>query len=182
MSSGASDHSAGGRHRDARMNNAAAIDLNVLYRTALSGIHRAYVFMRFGARGVSVGDFDDTRLPGRNQLLIVPEPMPQDMLDGYLSQFRAWVVGNGLRELIETYCQFLDEVYGHALAVVSPPDHDRLLRTFEQVSLREKVRRLREEMGIDGGFSKHFESLAAARNALTHGAGTVGMYESARHF
>jgi hypothetical protein len=129
--------------------------------------------MRFGVQGVSVGDFEDTRLPGRNQLLIVPEPMPQDMLDGYLSQFRAWVVGNGLRELVETYCQFLDEVYGHGLTIQSPPDHDRLLRTFEQASLREKVRRLREEMGIDGGFSQHFESLTAARNALTHGAGTV---------
>lgn len=153
--------------------NDEPIDLDLLYRTALAGIHRAYVFMRFGVQGVSVGDFDDTRLPGRKDLLIVPEPMPQDMLDNYLARFRAWVVGNGLRELIETYCHFLDEVYGHGLAILSPPDHDRLLRTFEQASLREKVRRLREEMSIDGGFSQHFESLTAARNALTHGAGTV---------
>jgi hypothetical protein len=149
------------------------IDLNLLYQSALTGIQRAHVFMRFGAQGVSVCDFDGTRLPGRKDLSIVPEPMPQEVLDSYLAQFRAWVVGMGLRELVETYCQFLDEVYGHGLAILSPPDHERLQRTFEQASLREKVRRLRQEMGIDGGFSEHFETLTAARNALTHGTGTV---------
>ena len=151
----------------------SSVDLNLLYKTALAGIHRAYVFMRFGVQGVSVIDFEDTALPGRNQILIVPEPIPQDMLNGYLTQFRAWVIGNGLRELVETYCQFLDEVYAHGLTALSSPDFPRLQKTFEQASLREKVRRLREEMNIEGGCSHHFENFSAARNALTHGAGTV---------
>ena len=76
--------------------------------------------MRFGAHGVSVGDFDDTCLPGRKQLSIVPEPMGQERLESYLSEFKAWIVGNGLRELVETYSQFLDEVYDHGLAILSP--------------------------------------------------------------
>jgi hypothetical protein len=155
------------------MDSNEAIDLNVLYRAALAGIHRAYVFMRFGTQGISVYDFEDTRLPGRNELLIVPEPMGREMLEDYLAQFQSWVVGNGLRELIETHCHFLDQVYGHALAVAKSPDQDRLLRTFEQASLREKLRRLRDEMGIDAGFSEHLESLTPARNALTHGSGVV---------
>lgn len=66
------------------------IDLDHLYRAALVGIHRAYIFMRFGAQGVHVSNFEDTELPGRNQLLIVPEPMPKEMLQDYLIQFRAW--------------------------------------------------------------------------------------------
>lgn len=48
-----------------------------------------------------------------------------------------------------------------------------MLKTFEQASLREKVRRLRDEMRIDGGFSEHLEGLTPARNALTHGSGIV---------
>lgn len=150
-----------------------SIDLDHLYRPALVGIHRAYIFMRFGAQGVHVSNFEDTELPGRNQLLIVPEPMPKEMLQDYLIRFRAWIVGNGLRELTEAYSKFLDEVYDRALGILSTPDQDRRLRTFAQASLREKVRRLRHEMNIDGGFSQHFESLTAARNALTHGTGTV---------
>lgn len=150
-----------------------SIDLDLLYRTALDGIHRAYVFMRFGVHGVSVGDFDDTCLPGRTELQIVPEPMRQERLDSYLSEFRTWIVGNGLRELVENYCLFLDEVYGQGLAILSPPDHDRRMKSFEQASLREKVRRLRDEMAIEGGFSRHFEGFTAVRHALTHGAGTV---------
>lgn len=81
------------------MDSSESFDLNVLYRAVLAGIHRAYVFMRFGTQGVSVNDFKDTRLPGRNELLIVPEPMEREMLEDYLAQFRSWVVGNGLREL-----------------------------------------------------------------------------------
>lgn len=47
----------------------APIDLELLYRVALASIHRACVFIRFGVQGVAVGDFEDTRLPGRNQIL-----------------------------------------------------------------------------------------------------------------
>jgi len=129
--------------------------------------------MRFGVRGVSVGDFEETELPGRLQISVVPEPMPEKMLNDYVAQFRAWIVGNGLRELVETYSQFLDQVYAHGLEVLSPTDLDRRQHTFEQVSLRDKIQRLRAEMGIDGGFSQHLESLTIARNALTHGTGRV---------
>jgi hypothetical protein len=82
----------------------ATLDLNhLLYRTALAGIQRAYVFMRFGVQGVSVVDFDDTELPGRLQIGIVPEPMPKQrsrIIKDYVEQFRPWIVGNGLRELV----------------------------------------------------------------------------------
>lgn len=129
--------------------------------------------MRFGVRGVSPRDFEETELPGRVQIAIVPEPMPEKVLNDYVVQFRAWIVGNGLRELVETYSKFLDQVYGHGLEILSSMDLDRRQRSFEQASLRDKVHRLRAEMGIDGGFSQHLESLTAARNALTHGTGTV---------
>lgn len=149
-------------------------DLNLTYRTALAGIHRAYVFMQFGVQGVSVSDFEQTALRGRRpELLIVPEPIASDVLQDYLTQFRSWVVGNGLRELVETYCQFLDEVYVRGLEVLTTPDLDRRRRVFEQASLRDKIRRLRDEMDIEGVFGRHFENFSAARNALTHGVGTV---------
>jgi hypothetical protein len=150
-----------------------AIDLNLLYRTALAGIHRAYVFMRLGVQGLSIFDFEGTELPGRHHIEIVPEPMPPELLESYVDQFRAWVVGNGLRELIETYCRFLDEVYGHGLEVLAPADHDERQRAFEEASLREKTRLLWAEMDIEGPFATHIESFSAARTALTHGAGTV---------
>ena len=151
----------------------APIDLNLLYQTALAGIHRAYVFMRLGVRGLSIVDFEGTELPGRHQIEIVSEPMPEEMLETYLDQFRAWVVGNGLRELVETYCQFLDEVYGYGLEILAPVDHDERQHAFEQASLREKIRLLSAEMDIDGPFATHFETFSLARSALTHGTGTV---------
>ena len=151
----------------------AMIDLNVAYREALTGIHRAYVFMRFGNRGLYIRDFDETRFPGSLQICIVPEPMPDSVMAVYVSQFKQWVVGNGLRELVETFSHFLDDIYGLGLDLAKAGDCAKRLRTFQEASLRNKVQRLRDELQIEGAFARHFESFSAARNALTHGSGTV---------
>lgn len=149
------------------------IDLNRVYTEALAGIHRAYIFMRFGSYGLSISDFEDTELPGKMQILVVPEPMSEVALKDYTAQFKAWVVGNGLRELVETFSQFLDEIYLIGMGIAFPHDRIRRMKLFHEASLRSKVQRLRDELQIEGIFARHFESFTAARNALTHGIGIV---------
>lgn len=151
----------------------AGIDLNRVYREALTGIHRAYVFMRFGNRGLSIAGFEETAFPGNMQILVVPEPMSEAVLNDYIGQFKAWIVGNGLRELVETFSHFLDEIYRIGLDLTTPDDGAKRLKGFQEASLRSKVQRLRDEFQIEGVFARHFESFTAARNALTHGSGMV---------
>lgn len=86
--------------------------------------------MRFGVRGFSVADFEETELPGRSQISVVPEPMPKTTLDDYVEQFHPWIIGNGLRELVETYAKFRDQVYAHGLEILLPTDLERLQRSF----------------------------------------------------
>ena len=155
-------------------------DLNFTYRTALAGIHRAYVFMQFGVQGVSVSDFEQTALRGRRpELLIVPEPIASDMLQDYLTQFRSWVVGNGLRELVETYCQFLDEVYVRGLEVLTTPDLDRRRRVLSKPHCGTKYAGFVTRW-ISKACSVVIFEFSAARNALTHGVGTVRQRDCTR--
>jgi hypothetical protein len=153
--------------------NEPVVDLNLLYQSALKGIHRAYMFMCFGSLGIRDGDFLFAELRGKLKIQIVPEPMPPNKLSHYAEQFRAWVIGNGLRELVEIFSQFLDEVYVHALQTTTLSDQGNRQKTFENAALRTKIRRLRQEMNIEGTYAQHFESLVAVRNALTHGVGVV---------
>ncbi len=122
-----------------------AIDLDSIYKEVLAEVHRAFVFMRFGHRGVSLSQFDETLLPGNLQIVVVPEPMPESVLNDYNEQYIAWILGNGLRDLVEAFAS----------------------------SLRSKVKILRDEFQIEGIYARHFESFVMARNALAHGSGIV---------
>jgi hypothetical protein len=147
------------------------IDLTPLYQSILNDIYRAYIFMRFGSTKPHIHDFRDTDLPGKQQILIVPEPVSAEQLGDYIAQFRAWTIGNGLRELVESYGNFLDAVYQQAVCLKPLPSDE--VKSFHQLALRGKIQRLRDTFGIDGGFSKQFESFSAVRNTLAHGVGIV---------
>lgn len=153
--------------------NQPDFDLDIIYRELLTVVHRAYVFMRFGHRGISLSDFDETRLPGSLQIMVVPEPMPAEVLKEYTEQYKSWVLGNGVRDLVEAFAHFLDGIYEIGLALTSSPDPARKLRKCEAASLRSKVQLLKAEFQIEGVFAQHFDTFTAARNALAHGRGVV---------
>jgi hypothetical protein len=149
------------------------IDLDSIYGEVLAEIHRAFVFMRFGHRRPDVTYFEETELRGNLQILVVPEPMRPEVLKDYTQQYVSWILGNGLRDLVEAFAHFLDQIYEAGLNLAPSADQQKRLRFFETQTLRPKVKMLRDEFQIEGMYARHFESFVAARNSLAHGAGVV---------
>lgn len=150
-----------------------SIDLEGIYREVLDEIHRAYVFIRFGQRGAWYSSFDETELPGSLQLLVVPEPVSDEQFEAYNEEFKEWIIGTGLRDLVEAFAHFLDRIYEAGLCLVPSSDHTKRLKNFQGKSRRSKVGTLRDEFQIEGIYARHFESFVMARNAMAHGAGGV---------
>ncbi|MEI9996790.1 MAG: hypothetical protein WDM91_19480 [Rhizomicrobium sp.] len=150
-----------------------AIDLDRIYREVLAEVHRAFVFMRLGHRGVSLWHFDETELPGSLRILVVPEPMPEHVLKEYNEQYVSWILGNGLRDLVEAFAHFLDQIYDSGLTLAPSVDQAKRMKKFERVSLGAKVKILKDEFQVEGIYARHFESFVSARNALAHGSGVV---------
>lgn len=149
------------------------IDLDSIYREVLAEVHRAFVFMRFGHRSPGVMSFDETELPGRFQIYVVPEPMSPEVIKDYEQQYVSWILGNGLRDLVEAFANFLNRIYEAGLKLVPTADYQKRLRLFESQTLRPKVQTLRDQFQIEGMYARHFESFVNARNSLAHGAGVV---------
>lgn len=118
-------------------------------------------------------DFGETELRGSLQILVVPEPMPKTVLAEYNEQYISWILGNGLRDLVEAFALFLDQIYDAGLSLAPSLDRDKRLKNFEAKSLRAKVKILKNEFEIEGMYARHFESFVFARNSLAHGAGVV---------
>jgi len=118
-------------------------------------------------------DFEETELKGNLQILVVPEPMAPEVLKEYQQQYVSWILGNGLRDLVEAFARFLDNIYEVGLTLSPSADQQKRLRFFEAQTLRPKVKILRDEFQIEGMYARHFESFVAARNSLAHGAGVV---------
>jgi hypothetical protein len=122
---------------------------------------------------VYVRYFEETELRGSLEILVVPEPMPEDVLKNYNEQYVSWILGNGLRDLVEAFAHFLDQIYAAGLTLAPSADQAKRMKKFEQVSLGAKVKTLKDEFQIEGMYACHFESFVFARNALAHGAGIV---------
>jgi hypothetical protein len=152
---------------------APSLDLDSIYQEVLAEVHRAFVFMRFGHRGPDVTYFEQTEIRGNMEILVVPEPMPPEVLKDYQQQYVSWILGNGLRDLVEAFAHFLDQIYEAGLKLAPTADHQKRLRVFETQTLRPKVKMLKEDFQIEGMYARHFESFVAARNSLAHGAGVV---------
>jgi len=149
------------------------IDLDAIYNEVLAEVHRTFVFMRFGHRSPDVRDFEETELKGSLQILVVPEPIPEDVLKNYNDEFVSWILGNGLRDLVEAFALFLDKIHAAGLSLSPSPEDAKKAKDFERLSLTGKVKILRDEFQIEGMYARHFESFVRARNALAHQGGVV---------
>lgn len=129
--------------------------------------------MRFGHRPPHVSHFEETELPGRMQISVVPEPMQPEAIKEYEKQYVSWILGNGLRDLVEAFANFLDGIYEIGLKLAPSTGDERRLRHFKSQSLRPKVQMLKDQFAIEGSYARHFESFVDARNSLAHGSGVV---------
>ena len=122
-------------------------------------------------------DFD---LSNETKIQLVPSTDDAEVVASYKSEFRGWVVSNGLRELLEGFVDFLEALHRDCLTLAwskehySPEECDRLQKRFHHAGLPDKFRSLQERFGISTDCSDAILSINQARNCLTHRRGKVG--------
>lgn len=156
------------------------IKLDTMDDLSRRGIRRAYVFLGLGINAANDERLQDIHLPHDPtetiMLEFLPDETPLEQLEIYKKDFAQWITGNALRELIEFFGFYLDEVYLAALAVtrgITLSEIKDKTRSFEGKGPIEKLKKLEAE-DIKTNFSDILESINKARNCLTHRSGLVG--------
>jgi hypothetical protein len=164
------------------------VDLNGLSDIGHVGVRRAVLFMGLGLNAAAREDFNDYELyklpmaPGQTSALMdfFPPNLPANRVAEFKKEFAFWVAGCGLRELLEHYAIFLDQIHRYSLLVYHSKDKLGSLnpvkeqRNFNrQLGIPRKLATLRERFGIEPEYSESVSQLYVMRNCLTHDLGVV---------
>jgi hypothetical protein len=109
-----------------------------------------------------------------------PRDLPASRVAEFKQEFASWITGCGLRELLEHYAIFLDQIHRYSLLVyqtrdlLGSLDPEKEQKNFNrQLGVAEKLKRLRKRFGIEPKYSDSISQLYATRNCLTHDLGVV---------
>lgn len=166
------------------------LDLDALRETAMLGVRRAAVFLGLGLNAASDPSFKDYQLSKLSRdssgevwgltHSFVPEEAAPEVVEGYKQEFALWVVNNGLRELVERFALFLDQLHEvclfcfHTTQVRRFHNHRDLQVGFVYHSgVDWKLRKIDERFGIRTTYSDLLSTLYSARNCLSHRLGVV---------
>lgn len=164
------------------------INLKQLEDFAQTGVRRAVLFLGLGLNAAHKKDFQDYQLwklpilPGQTGLPIdfLPRTVPTSTLEAYKREFATWITGCGLREVLECYAIFLDQIHGHALTVHQAQsdysefgEPEKLHREFERLGVPDKLKTVKKRFGIEPTDPDAIRTLYVARNCLTHDLGVV---------
>ncbi|MEQ8640447.1 MAG: hypothetical protein RIE31_07575 [Alphaproteobacteria bacterium] len=142
-------------------------------------VTRAAMLMAYGWNCSIEASEADFHLDGFIQLINAPRDPTPTQMDAFRDDYRAWIIGNGFRELVaalEPLLDFVHMVIAYADARMKNKrsrDANQACDKFERHGLALKFDQLRRRHGIDTRLSDHFETLTQARNCLTHRGGIV---------
>lgn len=163
-------------------------DLDRIKQIADVGVKRAALFMGLGlhaANRADLRDYELNKLPAMEGQLgipveLIPTNAPAEVVDEFKREFGTWVIGCGLREMLEHYALAVDEIHRGTILILHIRGHlsraqlPELQRVFHRISgLPAKLRELERRSGITPKYRDHMDSLYKVRNCLTHGAGLV---------
>jgi hypothetical protein len=163
------------------------IDLDVLNNIAHTGVRRAVLFMGLGLNAAHKEDFNDyelSKLPiiaGQTGIAMefFPSNLPVERVKVFKEEFATWITGCGLRELLEHYALFLDQMHDAALVILSTNeqlpggDPQKLQKDFADRGIPRKLELLKQRFAIEPNDVDSIDSLYQARNCLTHDLGVV---------
>ena len=156
------------------------IDIKKIQDIALLGVRRAAVFMGLGinaARDTRFREYELTHITG---IELVPANVEAKVVDHFKNEFQLWIIESGFRELLERFALFLDSIHDHSLLLasnrgkISQENADKIHTKFEHAGIAEKLKQLEATFGMNFKHAHYLETLAQARNCLTHRLGIVG--------
>ena len=155
------------------------IDFGKILEVALKGVRRATVFLGFGVNAALDTNFNKYQLTDIAQIQLLPQEVDVQALSHFKDEFKTWVVGNGLRELIETFSVFLERLHEACLLIenhVKPVALNNLAKqqaTFGKNGLPDKITVLKKKFSVGPTHPAQLLTLNKARNCLTHRRGIV---------
>ena len=156
------------------------IDFGKILEVALKGVRRATVFLGLGVNAASDTGFDKYQLTKIAKIQLLPPDVDAQTLAHFKDEFKTWIIGNGLRELIETFSVFLEKLHEACLIIenhlerVSPKDLAEQQANFVRHGFPKKLNILKESFSVGPKQIAQLITLNKARNCLTHRRGIVG--------
>ena len=136
----------------------AEIEYNIgfgkILAVALKGVRRATVFLGLGLNAALDPEFNKYQLTKIAKIQLLPPDVDAQTITHFKDEFKTWIVGNGLRELIETFSVFLERVHEACLVIhnhlerVSPKDLSEQQASFVRQGLPRKLQFLKESFSV----------------------------------
>lgn len=158
----------------------SGIDFETLLEYARTGIRRASIFMGLGVHAATSPAIRNFDLSRETKLRVVADTSDDKLLGEYKSEFRSWVIVNGLREIHEAFTEYLEKLNQACLTIgwvageFTPEACDRHHKNFHRKGLPDKFEILRKSFGVITQHEDGVNSLNDARNCFTHRRGIVG--------
>jgi len=155
------------------------INYDLVLDTALKGVRRAAVFMGLGLNAALDPNYRSYELIDIAALQLVPANADESTITHYKENFALWITANGLRELIEAFSIFLDQVYDTSQLIAvhkgqrSSDDATKSYKRFTEKGVRDKLQILGTDSGIVASHADYIGTIYLARNCLTHRLGRV---------
>lgn len=161
------------------------IDPSAIKEIADKGIRRTIVFLGLGLNAANLEDFQDYELSKLPQevanlpIQLIPSNASPETIAMYKKEFALWIIGCGLRELIESHMLFLDELHSDCLLIEKVNgankfgDPQRLQKEFHRSGINTKLSLLQERFHVGSKYPDFIESINKARNCITHRRGMV---------
>ncbi len=164
------------------------IDIAKLSDVGHSGVRRAALFLGLGLNAAYREDFRDYELhkipyaSDQTSLLVdfFPSDLPPEQISTFKEEFALWIMGCGVRELLEHYALFLDQIHNFALLVreskgalesINPQREQN--RFHLRLGIPDKLDTLRDRFAIEPSEPECIKQLYEARNCLTHDLGVI---------
>ncbi|OPY65908.1 MAG: hypothetical protein A4E63_02767 [Syntrophorhabdus sp. PtaU1.Bin050] len=160
--------------------NRTTINIDKIREIALLGIRRTAAFLGLGVNAARNKQFTHYHLSSLSSFQVIPDNLDDKSVAHMKEEFENWIISNGLRELIEGFGLFLDEIHRSCLLMAT---HKKLMTTdeantygptFKRKGVEGKLSALRTRFSVLSDKEKYFESINQARNCITHRRGIVG--------
>jgi hypothetical protein len=143
-------------------------------------MRRAATFLGLGLNAAYDEKFKDYSLSKITRIDLVTPDASEDEIAHIKEEFSFWIIGNGLRELIETYSVFLDGLYDACLffkavkSGLSKKHYLTAVEAFHYEGLDRKLVAPKKGFDIKSDTPEYLISTNKARNCLTHRRGIIG--------
>lgn len=155
------------------------VNIDQAFAIAKSGISRATSFMGIGVNAAIDPNFKSYQLSHLTNLQTLPDNLSDDQIEEIKSNFKIWVEHGGIREMVESFTIFLDELFKicdlvHVFKSGKPiPDRTQQYLRFTKQGLPNKLNILRQRFGVTFEYFEFVCSINDVRNCITHRRGVV---------